>query len=257
MTERKVIPLLIMLLSYSLIATLLFYPASGIPSSNFISVTYFAQETSYFCGPAVVQMALSYLLDSFPSQDELATEIETDVEAGVTHTNKMREAFDNRGFTQVYEDKLNLDELKTLNSNGYLVIILIYFDITHEYQHYVLVIGYDNNSVYVHDPWPTSWRQPQGRTTGANVSISEELLNDLWSCQPSNWGLAISYVGNSIVPVPWWQEHWYFLVAIPAVVAATVLAIMFVRKKKRLDLNAVSEKRNDLSISKLENSHLE
>lgn len=242
MINRKFIFLLITLLSYSLISTSLPYPANGIPSSNFISVTYLAQETSYYCGPAVVQIALSYLLDSFPSQDELATEIETDAEAGVTHTNKMRKTFDNRGFTQVFEDKLNLDELKTLNFNGYLVIILIYFDITHEYQHYVLVIGYDNNTIYVHDPWSTSWRQPQGRTSGANASISEELLNDLWSCQPSNWGLVIPYSGKPIAPVLWWQEHWYLLVVIPAVVAATVLAIMLVLKRKRLDLNAMSEK---------------
>jgi hypothetical protein len=189
-------------------------------------------------------MALSRLLDSFPSQDELATEMETDAKAGVTYTSKMRKAFDNRGFTQVYEDELNLDDLKTPNSNGHLVIILIYFDITHRYQHYVLVIGYDNNVIYVHDPWPTHWRQPQGRTTGANVSISEELLNDLWSCQPSHWGLVIPYSSKQIVPVPWWQEHWYLLVAIPAVVAATVLVIAIVLARKRENLDAMLEVSN-------------
>lgn len=230
-----------MLLSYLLISTLASYPTKEISSSNFISVTYSAQKKSYYCGPAAVQMALSYLLDSFPSQDELATEMQTDAKAGVTYTNKMRKAFDNRGFTQVYEDDSNLDELKILNSNGYLIIILIYFDITHEYQHYVLVIGYDSKAIYVHDPWPTSWRQPQGRTTGANVSVSEELLNDLWSCQPSNWGLVIPYSSKIIATVPWWQAHWYFLVVIPAVVAGTVLAITWTRKKKRLSPNAISE----------------
>lgn len=218
--------------------------ANGITSSNFISVAYFAQETSYYCGPAVVQMALSYLIDSFPSQDELATEMETDAKAGVTYTDKMRKAFDNRGFSQVYEDELNLDRLKTLNSNGYLVIILIYFDITHQYQHYVLVIGYDSNGIYVHDPWSTSWRQPQGRTTGANVSISKELLNDLWSSQPSNWGLVMPYSRKPITTVPWWQEYWYFLVVIPAVAGGTVLAITWTRKKKRSSPNVIPEKGN-------------
>ena len=236
-----------MLFSYLLISMLPPYPAKGIPSLNFIAVTYFTQETSYYCGSAAVQMALSYLLDSFPSQNELATELQTDVEAGVTYTDKMSEAFDNRGFTQVYEDELNLDKLKTLNSDGSLVIILIYFDTSHEYQHYVLVIGYDNKAIYVHDPWPTSWRQPKDRTTGVNVSISEELLNDLWSGQPSNWGLVIPYSPKPIIPVPWWQEHWYFLVVTPAVVATTVLAVMLVRKKKRLNLNVASEGKNNFS----------
>jgi len=160
----KFIFLLTTLLGYSLISTLMPYPAKGIPFLNFIAVTYFTQETSYYCGPAAVQMALSYILDSFPSQDVLAMEMQTDAKAGVTYTDKMSEAFDSRGFTQVYEDELNLDELKTLNSDGSLVIILIYFDTTHEYQHYVLVIGYDNKAIYVHDPWPASW----GATTRQN-----------------------------------------------------------------------------------------
>jgi hypothetical protein len=192
-------------------------------------------------------MALSYLFDAFPSQDELATELETDAAAGVTYTNKMRKAFDSRELTQVYGDTLNTSELKNLNSQGYLVIILIYFDVTHEYQHYVLVIGYDVNGIYVHDPWPSSRKQPQSRTTGANVSMSEELLSDLWGGKNSNWGLVIPYSDKQIVPVPWWQEHWYFLVMIPAVVAVSVLAVTLVRKKKRSDLNVTEEPTNTTS----------
>ncbi len=230
-----------MILGYLLISKSVPYPANGVPPSNFISVAYLTQETSYYCGPATVQMALGHLLDAFPTQDELATEVETDAKAGVTHTNQMRKAFDNRGFTQVYENKLNLDELKVANSKGYLIIILIYFDNTHEYQHYVLVIGYDTNAVLVHDPWPVSSRQPQGRTSGANVSISNELLSDLWSCLPSHWGLVIPYSSKPTIPVPWWQEHWYFLAAIPASFATIVLVIVLARRKKALNLNGTLE----------------
>jgi hypothetical protein len=192
-------------------------------------------------------MALGYLLDAFPTQDELATEVETDAKAGVTHTNKMRKAFDNRGLTQVYESKLNLDELKVINSKGYLIIILIYFDNTHEYQHYVLVIGYDTSAVYVHDPWPHSSTQPQGRTSGANASISKELLSDLWSCLPSNWSLVIPYSGKPIIPIPCWQEHGYFLVAIPAAVATAVLVIILARRKKTPDPNGTLEDNDSMS----------
>lgn len=53
-------------------------------------------------------MALSYLLNSFLSQDELATEMQTDAKAGVTYIDKIRKTFDNRGLTQVYEYELNL-----------------------------------------------------------------------------------------------------------------------------------------------------
>ncbi|UCC28534.1 MAG: C39 family peptidase [Candidatus Bathyarchaeota archaeon] len=233
MTHRKIISSLIIAFSSLLILKMMPYPASGIPLSNFIPVTYHAQETSYYCGPATVQMALGYLLDTCPTQDELATEVETDAKAGVTHTEKMRKAFDNRGFTRVYERELNFNELKIISSKGYLIIILIYFDNTHEYQHYVLVIGYHTDTIYIHDPWPISSRQPEGRTSGANASLSKDLLGDLWSCQPSNWGLAIPYSEKSITRTPNWNEHWPLLVALPTAAVTAVLVIMLVRKKKQ------------------------
>lgn len=145
-------------------------------------------------------MALSYLMDSFPSQSQLAREMHTNPVREVTYTNRMSVPFDRRGLTLVFEETLDLDGLKTYNSNGYLVIILIYFDINHRYQHYVLVVGYDSNGIYVHDPWSTSWSQPEGRLTGTNVSISYSLLNELWSCQPSHWGLVIPHSGKLIKP---------------------------------------------------------
>jgi len=201
-------------------------------SSNFLLVQYFPQQESYYCGPATVQMALSYLIDSVPSQDELALELQTDATAGVTYMSKMRKAFDSRGYTQVHEDTLSVESLKDMNSDGFLVVILIYFDETHKYQHYVLVVGYDGYGIYVHDPWPTSWKQPQDRMTGSNVSISYEMLSDLWSCQPSHWGLAIPYVKGTARVIPWWQEHWYVLVALPAVAVGTGTLIVWVRRRK-------------------------
>jgi hypothetical protein len=144
----------------------------------------------------------------------------------------MRKAFDSRGYTQVYNGSLSAVSLKDMNSDGFLVIILIYFDETHEYQHYVLVVGYDSYGIYVHDPWPTSWRPPEGRVTGRNVSISNEMLSDLWSCQPSSWGLVIPYVKKQASTIPWWQEYWYVLVALPAVAVAIGTLIVWARRQK-------------------------
>ncbi|MFP3985856.1 MAG: peptidase C39 family protein [Candidatus Bathyarchaeia archaeon] len=228
MNRRKIC--LLSFFGYLLISALPLCSIQTTSSSNFISVKYFSQETSYFCGPATIQMALGYLTDSYPSQDKIATEVQTNPETGVTYLDKMRIAFDNRGFNQVYETTLDLETLKTINSNGYLVIILIYFDTTYEYMHYVLVVGFDNSSVYVHDPWPTSQKQPQGRMTGENVSISNELLADLWNSE-APWALVIPYSPTQGAPFSWWKEYWYFLVIV-STVAAIVLALVLVRKTR-------------------------
>ena len=236
MTKRKftVTFLLFIFGGYSLFSTLIIHSSVGaIPSSNFISAVYCPQETDYYCGPASVQMALSYLMDSFPSQSQLAKEMHTNSWLGVTYTNEMRVPFDRRDLTLVFEETLDIDKLKTYNSNGYPVIILIYFDTNHRYQHYVLVVGYDSNAIYVHDPWPTSWSQPEGRLTGANVSISYSLLNDLWSCQLSHWGLVIPYSGKVIKPAPQWQQYWYLLIVILA--AAVSIIVLILAKRKRSD----------------------
>jgi hypothetical protein len=224
--------LLVLLWSYMFILPSMPVLVETAPSSNFLSVQYCPQQESYYCGPATVQMALSYLIDSVPSQDELASELQTNATAGVTYTSQMRKAFDSRGYTQVYEDTLSVESLKDINSHGFLVIILVYFDETHEYQHYVVVVGYNSYGIYVHDPWPTSWKQPEGRVTGSNVSISNEMLGNLWSCQPSYWGLVIPYVKGAVPVIPWWQEHWYVFAALLAVAVGTGTLIVWVRRLK-------------------------
>jgi len=224
-----------LLCTYPLFLVLVVCPAIAIPSSNFISVDYQSQETGYYCGPACVQMALSYLSDSSPSQSQLASEMQT---IQVTYTDKMRIPFDSRGFTSVYEEIMNVDGLKTHNSNGNLVIILIYFSTAHQYQHYVLVVGYDSDGIYVHDPWPIEWQQPAGRTTGANASISNSLLADLWNCNPPYWGLVVPSLGAAppLQPTPWWIQYRYFLIAIPVAVVGVVVAIIVARRRKMREL---------------------
>lgn len=243
-TKRKfnVAFLLFILSGYSSFSTLIIHSSvQAFPSSSFISVVYRAQETDYYCGPACVQMALSYLMDSFPSQSLLASEMHTNPWLGATYTNEMRVPFDKRELSLVFEETLDLDELKTYNSNGYPVIILIYSDTNHRYQHYVLVIGYDSNGIYVHDPWPTSWSQPECRLTGANVSISYSLLNDLWSCQISHWGLVIPYSGKVVKPVLWWQEYWYLLVGILAAAVSIIVLVLVRRKRSDAHARALEE----------------
>jgi hypothetical protein len=188
-------------------------------------------------------MALSYLVTDLPSQDQLAAEMQTDPAEGVTYTDMMRVPFSNRGFSGVYENVLSLDELKEHNAKGFLTIILIYFDTDHENQHYVLVVGYNASGMFVHDPWPVSWGQPEGRTGGENAFISNDVLSDLWACDPSNWGLVIPYSEESNVSLSPWQQYWYILLIVPAVITGIVVVIYIRRRRdsvKDLSRTAVS-----------------
>ncbi len=225
-TAEKVLALMFLLLTASLRAQ----AAQADTSENGVSVTYRPQENTYFCGPAVVQMALSYLLHEFPSQDQLATEMETDPVEGLTYTDMMQIPFKNRGFTEVYEGVFELEDLKEASDSGFLTIILVYFSRTVEFQHYVLVVGYNDSGIHIHDPWPTTWSQPEDRRTGANAFVSNDLLTDLWDCEPSNWGLTIPYSTESRTTY-WWQQYWYLLVAVP-ISAVAILAIIRIKKKQ-------------------------
>jgi hypothetical protein len=230
MTYKTTIYSLLVLVQVFQIVTIGIQNAQAIPSSGYISVTYRRQETYYYCGPAVVQMALDYLGTALPSQDQLAAEMQTDIVEGVTYTDMMSVPFTNRNFSKVYAGTLDLDELKENNANGYLTIILIYFDTTHEYQHYVLVIGYNASGVFVHDPWPVAWGSPEGRTGGENAFISNELLTELWACS-SHWGLVIPHGEDSGLSQLPWQQYWPILLTIPAAVAGITVAIYTRRRK--------------------------
>lgn len=226
--ENQILKSLVLLL---LISTTLIHETKATPTENCIPVIYRSQETDYYCGPAVVQMALSYIAADLPSQDKLANEMETDPIEGATYTDMMCIPFENRDLREVYEETLELEDLKEANENEYLTIILIYFSTARVYQHYVLVIGYNSSGICVHDPWPLTYLQPEGRSTGANTFISNDLLADLWACDPSHWGLVIPYSTVSEKIPLWWQQYWYLLIAVPISVAA-ISVILFMRKKR-------------------------
>jgi hypothetical protein len=212
-------------------------PIRADPSAHQIVVTYREQEMVYYCGPAVVQMALSCLVAELPSQVQLATEMETDPVEGVTYTDMMHYPFSSRGFPRVYENVLSLEDLKENNAAGHLAIILIYFDVDRETQHYVLVVGYNASGILVHDPWPAAWGQPEGRACGENAFVSNELLAVLWDCEPSRWGLVIPYPEEPNMLVLLWQQHWYILPLVTAAIAGIVVVI-YIRRRRAARLSS-------------------
>jgi hypothetical protein len=179
---KKIFPFLIIIFLSASCISINPIPVSSIPEEIILNVPYHQQDNNYYCGPACVEMALEYLTGDIIPQETLANQLKTDPEKLVTWTNNMPTPFINFGYPDTQENRYSdREELNTRSSEGLLSIILIWFDINHQYGHYVVVIGYNATGIFVQDPWPINWGQPQTRKTGQNAYISYTLLSDLWT----------------------------------------------------------------------------
>jgi predicted double-glycine peptidase len=220
--------LAVAVLAIALISTVsTVYTSEQIPSSYFIKVNYTEQETWFYCGPACVQMGLSYW-SIFVNQTELAEEMGTSEESNGTLEGDMNIPFDKRN-VEVHTEYLNIDKLKVHISHGEPVIILIFFDLDLTGRHYLVVIGYTEDAIYVHDPWPTSRSQPVGRQSGANVSISNSMLNTLRIWEGGYWALVIP------CPPVWWQQHWHVIASALFGVVVIAVIVVFIKRKTKLE----------------------
>jgi len=218
--------LAVAVLAIALISTSTVYTSEQIPSSYFIKVNYTEQETWVYCGPACVQMGLSYW-NIFVNQTELAEEMGTSEELNGTLKGDMTIPFDKRN-VEVHTEHLNIDKLKVRISHGEPVIIFIFFDLDLTEGHYVVVIGYTENTIYVHDPWPTSWGQPVGRQSGANVSISNLMLETLKEWEGGYWALVIS------CPPPC-SKQWYVIASALFGVVVIAVIVVFIKRKTKFE----------------------
>lgn len=165
------------------------YPAA---SSFIIEVPYHDQQTSYYCGPAAVQMVLEYSNGMYLSQEILGNEVNVDPIEGVTYTNTMDVPFKTRTDYKVTSGHTTLTQLKQKITQGYTPILLIWFDQNHESGHYVVAVGYNETGFFINDPWPEDWMLPEGRETGSYVYLSNEELKDLWSTY-RQWSMIVPF----------------------------------------------------------------
>ncbi len=179
-------------------------------STEFIipSVPHYYQTTSYYCGPASLEMVCDFYGPDI-AQLEIADVARADVSYGA-YTSDLRRAthFSNlsislgndmggniTGYTNrsigygAFEAHLtNVNHLVDLIGDGYPIVVLQHYDESHITGHFRVVIGYvrngDISQLIVHDPWYS------GFYSGPNVYISYNTFVDLWT-RYSNWTLFI------------------------------------------------------------------
>jgi len=201
---------------------------SATPSEHHISGFsggdhYRVQETSSSCGLASIQMVLDWLgAQPLPTQSELTTELGMST-GGYALENMMPVPFQSRGFEVEATQGLSIDELKENIASDHPVIILIYLDNGSAYGHYVVVVGFNENGVFVHDSYSTAYGEVS-RNVGPNVFISNDLLAELWLYSPGHWGLIIESSPSSEWPIETVVE------LVVVILAASVVAIILKKK---------------------------
>ncbi len=192
--------------------TAFFYPSSY----DISTVPHYYQLNTYLSGPASLEMIMDYWdLHIFqPDIEHVANTIpaagtELDDLRRASHFSSSSTAIQDpalHGYNEralgygsldnwwSYPDETDpdyvdrYDDLKTLLSSGYPVLLLTWYDTSHSMEHYRVVKGYndDTNVFIVHDPW---YVLPY---LGPDVNFNQEVLvDDLWMVS-DRWGLLSS-----------------------------------------------------------------
>jgi uncharacterized protein YvpB len=169
--------------------------ANSVNSEHHISVPYWGQTDTYYCGPACLQMVFDYYGEAIP-QREIAEVARTASAAGGTYTDDLRRAahFSNMstsmgsempenitgyslrklGYSAFEWNGMTIDQLKALIDQDYPIIALMY-TVPEGFGHFRVVIGYDDTYIYTNDPWHFG-----GGYGGPNYRLNYTQFNELW-----------------------------------------------------------------------------
>ena len=115
-----------------------------------LKIPFVYQETAYTCGPAVLQMAFSFL-GKFKSEKRLATEAGTNSAVGTTHQGMIDTALQENFYCYINQDS-TIEEIKYFVKLGFPVIV-DYTEPSSDEGHYSIVSGYQDGHIILNDPW--------------------------------------------------------------------------------------------------------
>jgi len=154
----------------------------AIPDEYHISGVPFVKQKTMWCGPASLTMVLNYWGDPV-NQSEVGSAV--DPEHDGTQPGHMIPFLESRGYV-VYEfDRYSLkhrvsvmDELKVWVCYDYPIVVRQWMYLSKQIGHYRVVVGYDDESIYVKDPYSGS------------ISFSIETFLELWD-RNNEYGLIV------------------------------------------------------------------
>lgn len=193
---------------------------STLPSFRNLSMPHYYQLTSYYCGPASLQMLFDYYNPKIESQYDIANVMQAKVWDGwsgayaddlvrtARFSNQSRAVMDSslQGFKErtlgysalsnFWSDGGSADpdyatrytDLKALVNAGHPVLLLTWYDGEHKAGHFRILKGYDDaaGTFIVHDPWYTA------PFYGPDVRFRQGfLVDDLWT-RYSRWGVTMA-----------------------------------------------------------------
>lgn len=115
-----------------------------------LNVPFFRQDTDHTCGPASLQMSLSFL-GTLKSERALARAAGTTHEAGTRHS-AMIDTARRAGFYCYVNAGSTLDEVRHFLSAG-LPVIVHFNEPSEDDDHYAVIVGTRGNTLVLNDPW--------------------------------------------------------------------------------------------------------
>ncbi|MGB2805879.1 MAG: C39 family peptidase [Candidatus Zixiibacteriota bacterium] len=189
-----------------------------------MEVPFYYQDSSYYCGEASLEMVFDYWGPDI-NQDDIGFVADVVPYFGTNRTNMIRaahfslistaiqdpalEGYNERylGYCGIYQSWNRLshvmtryEDLKTLISDDYPILVLTWYSASHSAGHYRVVKGYDDDlDVFiVHDPWYTPpYSGPDFHFNQAFLVDDLWLLSDRWGLFSAVWRVDI--VADSLV----------------------------------------------------------
>lgn len=148
-----------------------------------LKIPFYKQDTDHTCGPATLQMVLSFLGD-FKSEKFLSKEAHANHDIGTKH-DAMIETARKEGFYCYVNKDSSVDEIKNFLSEG-LPVIIHFAEPQAEEEHYAVVVGLEKSDVILNDPW-----------NGKNFKMAKKEFLSRWHGEQGNhqynkWILVIS-----------------------------------------------------------------
>lgn len=179
-----------------------------LPSNYSISVPFYFQTETYYCGPAALQMVFDYHGENV-SQLEIADVARTVPD--VTYTEELRRAVHfsslstsqgsemngsvtgymkrKLGYGAFEKSGMSINDLRSLITQNLPVILLMRWELGQEYGHYRVAIAFNQTHIFLHDPW----NKPEwgGLYGGPNLAMNYSFVDTMWDYS-NHWALIVA-----------------------------------------------------------------